>query len=69
MSVLIIIMLAITQVTGKVVSIADGDTLTVRTAEKTIKVRLVHIDAPESGQPFGSRSKQNLSDQTVGKSI
>jgi len=69
MNVLIVALVALTQMSGKVVSIADGDTLTVRTADKTVKVRLVHIDAPESGQPFGSRSKQNLSDLTFGKTV
>jgi micrococcal nuclease len=69
MNVLIVALVALTQLSGKVVSIADGDTLTVRTADKTVKVRLVHIDAPESGQPFGSRSKQNLSDLTFGKTV
>lgn len=27
-----------------------------------VKVRLAEIDAPESGQPFGQRSKRSLSD-------
>lgn len=33
-----------------VVGIADGDTLTVRCADRTLKVRLAEIDAPERGQ-------------------
>lgn len=48
---------------GHVVSIADGDTLTVLVNEHDrIKVRLSEIDAPEKAQPFGQRSKQSLSD-------
>jgi endonuclease YncB( thermonuclease family) len=53
---------------GKVVSVADGDTLTLLTHEnEQIKVRLSDIDAPEKKQPFGQRSKQALSDLCFGK--
>ncbi len=45
-----------------VVAIADGDSLTVRDSNGlTHGVRLAGIDAPEHGQPWGDRSKQNLS--------
>jgi micrococcal nuclease len=48
---------------GRVVSIADGDTLTVLDADnRQVKVRLKDIDAPERGQPFSQRSRQLLSD-------
>jgi endonuclease YncB( thermonuclease family) len=51
------------QLRGRVVAIADGDTLTLLDASKQqYKIRLEGIDAPESGQPFGKRSKQSLSD-------
>lgn len=52
----------LTLLTCLVVGIADGDTLTARCADETIKVRLAEIDAPEKNQPFGTRSKQSLSD-------
>lgn len=53
---------------GKVVGIADGDTLTLLTADKRqIKVRLAEIDAPESGQPYGRHAKQVLSDLAFGR--
>lgn len=55
---------------GRVISIADGDTLTVLTLDKSqIKVRLVEIDAPESGQPYGKKAKQALSDLVFGKDV
>ena len=48
--------------TGRVVSVHDGDTITVLDADRVQqKVRLQGIDAPELGQAFGSRSKQHLS--------
>jgi endonuclease YncB( thermonuclease family) len=57
-------------ITGKVVGVSDGDTITVLDANKRQhKIRLVGIDAPESSQAFGSRSKQSLSDLVFGKTV
>lgn len=48
---------------GRVVAIADGDTLTLLDATKTQhKVRLAGIDSPEKAQPFGQVCKKSLSD-------
>jgi endonuclease YncB( thermonuclease family) len=46
---------------GKVVKIADGDTLTILVDSKQLKIRLSDIDTPERKQPFGTRAKQALS--------
>lgn len=47
---------------GRVVAVADGDTLTVLDAQqKQHKIRLLGIDAPEKAQPFGQKSKESLS--------
>jgi micrococcal nuclease len=49
------------ELTGRVVAIADGDTLTVLDDSKTQhKIRLSGIDAPEKGQPFGTKARENL---------
>lgn len=54
----------------KVVGVTDGDTITCLTADRNqAKVRLQGIDAPESKQPFGQRSKQNLSALVYGKPV
>ena len=46
---------------GKVVHVADGDTITVLDATNTKhKIRLQGIDAPEKAQAFGQKSKQSL---------
>ena len=45
---------------GKVVSIHDGDTITILQGKQQIKVRLFGIDAPELKQPYGKKSKQFL---------
>jgi len=50
-------------VDGRVVSVTDGDTITLLDDSKQQhKIRLDGIDAPEVGQPFGNRSKQSLAD-------
>ncbi|OGT84318.1 MAG: nuclease [Gammaproteobacteria bacterium RIFCSPLOWO2_02_FULL_61_13] len=53
--------------TGRVVAVADGDTITVLREREQVKVRLVEIDAPEKAQAFGNRSKQSLSDLCFNK--
>ena len=48
-------------VTGRVVAIADGDTLTMLDdAKRQHKIRLAGIDAPERRQAFGQRSREHL---------
>lgn len=48
--------------TGEVVGVTDGDTVTVLRDREPVKVRLTEIDAPERKQPFGQRSRQHLAD-------
>ena len=46
---------------GKVVKIADGDTVTiVDNSGKKHRIRLMGIDAPEKDQPYGDSSTQGL---------
>jgi|GEM_PF-3304207 len=57
-------------ISGRVVSIADGDTITVLTPEKDqVRIRLSEIDAPEKSQDFGQASKQSLSNLVLGKDV
>ena len=56
--------------TGKVVSVHDGDTLRVLDAAGTQhKVRLQGIDAPETKQAFGTKARNRLADLTLGKAV
>ncbi len=55
--------------TGKVVGVADGDSITVLRDREQVKVRLVDIDAPEKGQAFGNRSKQALEALVKGQEV
>jgi endonuclease YncB( thermonuclease family) len=55
---------------GKVVGVADGDTITVLDDQQAQhKVRLMGIDCPEKAQPFGQNAKQSLSDLLFGRSV
>lgn len=52
---------------GRVVRVADGDTLTMLVHSRKMRVRLVEIDAPEKRQAFGKRSGQSLFQICMGK--
>lgn len=54
---------------GKVVSIHDGDTITVLSGKEQTKVRLYGIDAPEKKQDYGQRSKQFLASLIAGQVV
>ncbi len=54
---------------GKVVRIADGDTITVLVDRTQVKVRLSEIDAPERAQDYSQRSRQALADLVFGKEV
>jgi len=57
-------------ITGRVVSVADGDTITLLDADKVQhKIRLAGIDAPEKKQSFGNRSKESLSELAYDKAV
>jgi endonuclease YncB( thermonuclease family) len=58
------------ELTGEIVGVHDGDTVTVLTADKTqVKIRLAKIDAPELSQPYGMQSKKTLSQEVFGKNV
>ena len=53
--------------TGRVVSVQDGDRLTVLVDKKQVRVRLEGIDAPERGQAYDKRSRESLAQLCAGK--
>ncbi len=56
--------------TGKVVKITDGDTLTVLDANyKQHKIRLAGIDAPERKQAYGLASRKHLASIVAGQQV
>jgi endonuclease YncB( thermonuclease family) len=58
-------------ITGTIVSVGDGDTVRVRTADTTLTVRLICVDAPELKQrPYGQSSANRLKQLLpVGQSV
>ncbi len=56
--------------TGRVVAIADGDTITILDSSDTQdRIRLAGIDAPETPQAFGEQSRLSLSEMIFGKDV
>jgi endonuclease YncB( thermonuclease family) len=57
-------------ISGKVIGIADGDTVTVLTEEhEQYKVRLAGIDCPEKAQAFGNLAKKTLSKKVFSQNV
>ncbi len=48
------------QPTWQVLSVHDGDTITVRQGDRSEKIRFACLDAPELSQPLGKASRDNL---------
>lgn len=55
---------------GKVVRVADGDTITVLApGNQQVKVRLYGIDCPEKRQAFGQRARQFTAGRVAGENV
>lgn len=55
--------------TGKVVGVADGDTIKVLHKREAIRIRLYGIDTPEKRQAFGNRAKKYTNALVRGKVV
>ncbi|MGL4873049.1 MAG: thermonuclease family protein [Cetobacterium sp.] len=55
--------------TGKVIKVADGDTITVLKGEEKVRVRFYGIDAPEKKQEYGIKSLDVLKKMIDGKVV
>lgn len=59
-----------TPVHGRVVRVADGDTVTLLDAQQVLhSIRLAGIDAPESAMPYGQTAKLFLAALVLGKDV
>ena len=57
------------ELSGKIVSITDGDTAKILVGKEQVTIRLEGIDAPESSQSFGKKSKEALATMIFGKTV
>lgn len=57
------------QISGKVVGVSDGDTITVLQNNRQFKIRLYGVDCPESSQAFGRKAKEFTSSMVFGKHV
>lgn len=57
------------EIQGKVVRVLDGDTVEVLQDKKTVRIRLINIDAPEKKQPFGRWSTNQLKSLIAGRTV
>ncbi len=56
--------------TGKVINVVDGDSITVLDSTNTQhRIRLQGIDAPERKQAFGDASRKHLASLVAGKEV
>lgn len=68
-SLLLLAPLLLFALSGKVVSVHDGDTITILAGKEQVKIRLFGIDAPELKQPYGKKSKRFLSNLIAGQIV
>jgi endonuclease YncB( thermonuclease family) len=70
LALLTIPLVAHADITGRVVSVTDGDTIKVLGYTNAgHKVRLTGIDRLERGQPFGTASTKHLASMVAGKQV
>lgn len=55
--------------TGKVIGVTDGDTLTLLVDKIKYKIRLEGIDAPENGQSFSAKARHALTTKVFEKQV
>jgi micrococcal nuclease len=58
-----------TEITAKVISVKDGDTIKILYNGKALTIRLAHIDCPEKKQLFGIAAKQFTSSKCYGQTV
>jgi len=58
-----------TDLSGKVVEVIDGNTISLKSLSHTIKVRLLAVAPPEKNQPYADVARQHLADLILNKYV
>jgi endonuclease YncB( thermonuclease family) len=61
--------LAAAELSAVVAGVHDGDTLTVLSGERSIRIRLSGIDSPEMNQPFGGDARSFTAELALGTTV
>ncbi len=56
-------------ISGKVISIKDGDTIEILYKNKAERIRLFGVDCPEKNQDYGSKARQFTADLVFNKTV
>lgn len=57
-------------ITGKVVKVSDGDTITILTEKnEQVRIRFSGVDCPEKSQEFGQKAKEFTANLCAGKQV
>lgn len=59
----------LSELSGKVVGVSDGDTVDILIAGRAVRIRLFGIDCPEKRQPFGAAAKKFTSSLVFGREV
>lgn len=54
---------------GKVIKVADGDTLDVLRSGRAVRLRLAGVDCPEKGQAFHARAREFAAEASLGLTV
>jgi micrococcal nuclease len=60
---------SITELSGTVIKVADGDTVTLKAQDTLYKIRLAEIDTAEKDQPYGLEAKKALAKLVLNKQV
>jgi endonuclease YncB( thermonuclease family) len=54
---------------GKVLEVNDGDTITIANLNRTVRVRLLGVDAPDGAQPYAEEARNHLAALVLHRSV